>query len=152
LFTNDKGEYHIDLEKYNELGEIAAKELAAKEIELKVNSDYTNKTINFDQARKLGFCEYGIKDFCKMLNLDIDKDHNLKEVNKALTIEALKSYPDECIKLFGENTLKYLGGVKGVLNEDTIDLVLRPEFIPEKTLHKLSVVFAYQNIANFEKE
>lgn len=152
LFKNSDGEYHMSHEQFLLIGEDAAKKFALKEIWLKKSSFYSNKTITFKQARLLGFCEYGIKDFCKQLELDIDGTYSIEELNKKLTIEVIKFYPDECIKLFGKNTLKYLGGAEGVLNEDTIELLLRPEFIPEMVLHKLSVKFAYQCLDDFERE
>ena len=151
LFKNEHGEYHMMLSKYNELGD-KAQEYAEKEIEKKTKSVFTGETINFKQARALGFCEYGIEDFCSKLNLGTDGEYKITDLNKRLTLEVLTEYPDECVKLFGKDTLKYLGGVKEVLNENTISLVLRPEFIDEVTLHKLSAKFARQSLANYEKQ
>jgi|GEM_PF-5916119 len=152
LLKNESGEYHLSNKEFDKLGKEEAIKLATNEIEKKAKSEYVNKTINFEQARELGFCEYGIKEFCEILNLDMSKDYSINELNKKLTIEALKEYPDECIKLFGKDTLKYLGSVEDILSEDTIDLVLREEFIDKKTLHKLSVKFAYESLPLFEKE
>lgn len=151
LLKNEFGEYHLSIEEFERLGEEGAVALAKEEIEKKLVSSYTNKTISFQQAQDLGFCKYGIEDFCEMLSLDISGEYEVEELNKKLTLKALKKYPYECIKLFGKNTLKYLGGVSGILSEETVDLVLRPEFIDEETLHKLSVRFAYQCLENFEK-
>ena len=152
LFKNSDGEYHMSIDKYESMENGEAERFALKEIELKKSSSYSSKTITFKQARLLGFCEYGIKDFCKQLELDIDGTYSIDELNKRLTLDVLTEYTYECIKLFGKNTLKYLGGVEGVLSEDTIELVLRSEFIPEKTLHILSTKFAYMHLDKFEKE
>ena len=153
LFSTTNGEYHMTLQEFTERGESNAKEYALAEIEKKNKAgQYSDSTINFTQARELGFCEYGIEDFCNRLGLNKDNTYKIADLNKALTLEVLKEYPNECIKLFGKDTLKYLGGVKGVLNKDTVDLVLRPEFIEEKKLHELSVKFAYDCLDNFEKD
>ena len=152
LLKNKLGEYHLSHEEFNSLGRDEAVKLAEKEINKKANSSFSGETINFKQASALGFCSYGIKDFADMLKIDVDGEYTIQELNEKLTIDALKEYPDECIKLFGKNTLKYLGGVEGVLSEETVSLVLRKEFIFEKTLHLLSVRFAYSCLENFEKE
>ena len=152
LLRNKLGEYHLSHEEFNSLGKDKSIELAEKEINKKDNSSFSGETINFKQASALGFCSYGIKDFAKMLEIDIDGEYTIQELNEKLTIDALKEYPDECIKLFGKNTLKYLGGVEGILDEATVSLVLRKEFIPEKTLHLLFVRFAYSCLDNFENE
>ena len=152
LFKNELGEYHLSIGEFNKLGHENAITIAESEILKKLESNHSGTTINFDQARELGFCKYGIEDFATKLKLDISKEYSINELNKKLTIEALTAYPDECVKLFGKDTLKYLGGVKRVLNEDTISLVLRPEFIPTEVLHKLSMKFAYSCLGNFEKE
>jgi|SaaInlLV_10m_DNA_2_1039722.scaffolds.fasta_scaffold01930_3 hypothetical protein len=151
LITTKKGEYHFSIEEFEKLSEAEAIKIAEAEIEKKLKSGYyPYSTISFKQAREMGFCEYGIKDFCEMMGLDIEGVHNVEELNKNLTLDALKEYTEECIKIFGKNTLKYLGGVKGVLSEDTISLVLRPEFIPEKTLHILATRFAWSCLHRFE--
>ena len=153
LYSNDQGEYHLTLEEATELGEDKSLEKAESEIALKASSGkYTKLTIDYEAARLLGFCEYGIDDFVKKLDLDKTKTYSIEELNKMLTLDALQAYPDECFKLFGKDTLKYLGGIKGILNEDTIDLVLRKELIPEKTLHELGVQFAYSTLHLFENE
>jgi len=153
LLKNDEGEYHLSLEEFNSLGEKKAIELAREEIKKKLDFRiYPYATINFSQASNLGFCEFGIEDFCQSLSLDLEDTYSIKDLNKGLTIGILKRYTTECLKLFGSNTLKYLGGVKEVLSEDTIDLVLREEFIPEKTLHTLSVKFAKSSLHLFESQ
>ena len=151
ILRNKDGEYHISLSKFNKLGEKEAIKEATKDIEKKKNSSFSGTTINFNQARELGFCEYGIKDFCDTLNLDIDKEYDIKELNKALTIEVFTEYSSECLKLFGKNTLKYIGGIKNVLNENNIYSLLIPELIPEYKLHLLSTKFAYLCLPEFEK-
>jgi hypothetical protein len=152
LLKNEKGEYHFSIEEYEKLGEKKAIEIAEKEIEKKLKSNYSNSTINFQQARDLGFCEYGIKDFCNELKLDIDKEYKMDDLNKMLTMNILQKYPNECLKLFGKDCIKYLGTVKELINENNIDLFLREEFIPARTLHELSVKFAYSTLHHFEKE
>ena len=67
LFENNNNSYHLSIEKYNELGEKNAIIFVENEMKLKNKSVYQNKTINFEEARKLGFCEYGIKDFCEQI-------------------------------------------------------------------------------------
>ena len=84
LLKNSKGEYHLSIEDYEKLGEKEAIILAEKEINKKLNANYSNKTINFEKARDLGFCEFGIKDFCKRLDLDIDKTYKLLELKEKL--------------------------------------------------------------------
>ena len=101
LLSNEHGEYHFSIEDYESLGIDAAKEKASLEIKKKSKAQYFNKTINFTQARGLGFCEYGIKDFCKRLELDIDKEYSIKDLSSSLTLEVLKEYSNECLKLFG---------------------------------------------------
>jgi hypothetical protein len=151
LLKNDTGEYHFSIEDFEKLGREKAIEIATKEIEKKNNNTYSNSTINFEQARELGFCEYGIKDFCNELNLDISKEYKLEDLNMALTMSVIEKYPDECLKLFGKNCIKYLGTVKELINENNISLFLREEFIPLRTLHELSVKFAYSTLHIFEE-
>ena len=54
--------------------------------------------------------------------------------------------------MFGKKTLDKFGGIKGVLSVDTIDLVLREEFIDAKTLHLLACDFAESVLPIFEKK
>jgi len=48
----------------------------------------------------MGFCEYGIKDFCKKLNLDIDMEYKVSDLKSKLTIEVFLEYSSECVKIF----------------------------------------------------
>jgi hypothetical protein len=153
LLSNEHGEYHFSIEDYESLGIDAAKEKASSEIKKKSKAQYFNKTINFDQARDLGFCEYGIKDFCKKLELDIDKDHSIKDVSSVLTLEVLKEYSSECLKLFGKGIIEKFGGVEGILKdcEDSSTLYfIVDSFIEDDILHKFSVKAAYYSLKNFE--
>lgn len=153
LIKTENGEYHFSREDYRKLGKQKAIKFAEKEIEKKnKEGQYTNTTINFEQAKSLGFCEYGIKDFAKMLSLDISSEYTIEELNKKLTLDALKAYPNECLKLFGKDCIKYLGTVKELISVDTLDLFLREEFISARKLHQLSVKFAYSCLHNYEKE
>ena len=151
LLSNSKGEYHFSIEDYESMTPEQAVKLATDEIEKKLTSS-VGATINFSQARGLGFCEYGIKDFCKELNLDIDKTYSIDELNKGITLNILSRYPEECLKVFGKDCIKYLGTVKELINEDNISLFLREEFISARTLHELSVKFAYSTLHFFEDE
>ena len=153
LIKTSEGEYHFSLEDYAKLDKESAIEYAVVEIEKKNKTgQYNARTINFKQAESLGFCTYGIKDFAKMVGVDINEDYTILELNKMLTLEALKEYPSECLKLFGDNCIKYLGTVEELISIDTIDLFLREEFIDAKKLHQLSVKFAYLCLSNFEDE
>ena len=151
LLKNSKGEYHFSIEEYESMTEEEAIKKATEEIEKKLTST-VGKTINFSQARELGFCEYGIKDFCNELNLDIDLEYSIEELNKGLTMRILERYPEECLKVFGKDCIKYLGTVKELINEDNMSLFLREEFIPARTLHELSVQFAYSTLHLFEEK
>lgn len=150
LIKTENGEYHFSREEYRKLGKQKAIKFAEKEIEKKSKAEYINKTINFNQARELGFCEYGIKDFVSELGLDIDSEYSIDALNKKLTLGVLSKYPDECLKLFGKDCIKYLGTVKELISVDTIDLFLREEFISARKLHQLSVKFAYSCLSNYE--
>jgi|TARA_R110000851_G_scaffold104148_1_gene221655 hypothetical protein len=149
LLSNSKGEYHFSIEEYESMTPEQAAKKASDEIDKKLTST-VGETINFSQARDLGFCEYGIKDFCEELNLDIDETYPIKELNKGITLRILEKYPEECLKVFGKDCIKYLGTVKDLINEDNMSLFLREEFIPVKTLHELSVKFAYSTLHFFE--
>lgn len=151
LFKHNRQEYHLSHEKFNELGEEKAIEFVKSELEKKKKEVKLTK-IDFKTARDLGFCEIGIEDFCKRLGLNINKKYELDFLNKKLTLDVIKDYPDEIIKLFGKDTFKYLGGVLGILSTDTLDLVLRKEFIEERALHLLACDFAEHVLHIFEKE
>jgi len=156
LLKNDKGEYHLSIEDYEKLGESGAKKLAIDEIEKKSKSgSYSNVTINFDQARSLGFCEYGIKDFCKRLELDLDVDHNIKDVFNKVDIHTFKEYPDECLQLFTNKIFDKFGGIVAVLDQSrdrrTLDLVINKADISDTILHTLAYKSTLRVIDNFEK-
>lgn len=151
LFENKYGSYHLSIPKYNELGKEKAIEFVTEEIRKK-GRKFTGETIDFTIARSLGFCEYGIKDFCRQLNLDVDGVYEIKYLKSILTKEVVSEYFSECFKLFGNDVFNKWGGIIPYL-KDTKDLynVLRLELIPEVELHKLSVKFAYDCLDNFEK-
>jgi len=153
LIKTSHGEYHFSKEDYKALGKQKAIKYAESEIEKKnTGGQYSKISINYKQATELGFCQYGIKEFAKMLDLNIEETYTIDDLNRRLTLEALKSFPNECLKLFGANCIKYLGTVKELISVDTIDLFLREEFIKPRILHKLSVKFAYSCLPNYENE
>ncbi len=156
LLSNSKGEYHISIEEFEKLGEAEAIKLAESEIEKKLTSSFTDAEIDFDKARSLGFCEYGIKDFCEMLQLNVDESHKLSDVKSKLTVKAFIKYPQECFKLFGKEVFSVFGGVSKFLGENrtqkVLNLVLISNIIPDRELHKLACTFAYRVLPNFEKE
>ena len=158
LVTNEMGEYHLSLAKFNEMGEEAAVKFAVEEINKKLKTDrYTEKTINFDQARDLGFCEYGIKDFCKKLDMDISKEYPVTEILEKLTAEVFLNYVDECRKLFGKDKImNKFGGVKKFLSENrtraALNFVLRNKFISDEKLHYLACDFAERVLPIFEEK
>jgi len=106
LFTENNQEYHLSIEDYNKLGKFLATEYVRIEMQEKTNSSFNEKTINFEQARKLGFCEFGIKDFCTKLNLDVNKTYKISYLRNLLTENKLGlmfNYSDELITLFGKD-------------------------------------------------
>ena len=155
LLQNSDGEYHMSLDQFNNLGEDKAKEYALKEINLKKDSSYTDKTIDFKRARSLGFCKYGIEDFCKLLKLDIDKTYKLSDLRNTLTKEVFISYPDECLKLFSKSIFDKFGGPIKFLdknrNRNVFSLVLK-NTLSEKQQHKISCEFALRCVDKYEKE
>ena len=155
LFQNNQGEYHISNTQYDEIGKEASMELAQAEIKLKNQSSWNSKTINFQQARGLGFCEYGIKDFCEKLNLDIKKKYNIELISNLLTEEVFICYPLECIKIFGKEIVKKFGGIYQFLKKHQTRQVLDISFnyyIKDRDLHELAIECAYSTLDNFEKE
>jgi len=156
LFQNDKGEYHLSVDKYNKLGEKKAKEFAKAEIDKKFKSTYQDVDIDFVRARNLGFCEYGIKDFCNRLGLSQEKIYKISYLKKKLTVEVFVDYVDECSKLFGkDNLIKKFGGIKKILfdnrNQKVLNFVLNSGYIPDKKLHLLACDFAENSLSKFEK-
>ena len=157
LFQNDKGEYHLSIDKYNELGEAKAKEFAKAEIDKKLKSTYQDVDIDFARARELGFCEYGIQDFCNKLRLDQNKTYKISYLKRKLTAEVFIEYVDECSKLFGkDNLIKKFGGVKKMLSKNRsrkmLDFVFYSGLISDKKLHLLACDFAEKTLSVFEKE
>ena len=109
LFKNENGECHLSIEEYKKLGKHKAIEFAKSEINKKLNLKFEGNTINFKQARELGFCEYGIEDFCAKLNLDINKEYELSYIYKLLDeskLDLIFEYTYETLKLFGEYVFK----------------------------------------------
>ena len=157
LFQNDNGEYHLSTEKYNELGEKKAIEFAKAEINKKLKSTYQDMDIDFARARELGFCEYGIKDFCNKLGLDLEKTYKINYLKRKLTAEVFIEYVDECSKLFGkDNLIKKFGGVKKMLFENRsrkmLDFVFYSGVISDKKLHLLACDFAERTLSVFEEK
>jgi len=154
LLSNELGEYHLSIEDYEKLGETEAIKLATKEIQKKSKSSYGNMTINFDQALSLGFCKYGIEDFCNKLELDIDSEYSIEDLKTKLTPEAFLKYPSECKKLFGKDVLDLFGGVKKFLSDNrtvsVLNYVLYNGYLEDNVLHELSCQFAESSLSNFE--
>ena len=154
LLSNELGEYHLSIEDYEKLGETEAIKLATKEIQKKSKSSYGNMTINFDQALSLGFCKYGIEDFCNKLELDIDSEYSIEDLKTKLTPEAFLKYPSECKKLFGKDVLNLFGGVKKFLSDNrtvsVLNYVLYNGYLEDNVLHELSCQFAESSLSNFE--
>ncbi len=156
LLKNEHGSYHINLEEYEKLGKDKAEELAKKEIKRKLTANYIDSTIDFTRARELGFCKYGINEFCDMLSLDKSKEYKITDLHDKLTLNAFKKYPKECLKLFGKSVIDKFGGVIGLLESNKTDsnifyLVVN-NFVEDDILHKFSVKAAYYSLKNFEKE
>jgi hypothetical protein len=158
LFTDANGaEYHLSNEEFNRLGETRAREYVKEELERK-KATFTGDVISYDKARDLGFCEYGIKDFCNALGLDIKKEYKINDLKSMLTLDILTKYPSEIIKVLGIGTLDKFGGVDGLLNNDEVSaesrikILTREEFIHPKILHKFGVACAYKVLHHFENE
>ena len=156
LFKNDKGEYHLSHELYDELGHDKAVEQATKEIEKKYNLKfYQNKTINFEQARELGFCEYGIKDFAERLDLDINESYSITDLYSKIDVHTFTEYPQECLKLFTNKIFDKFGGIVKLLDKNrsqrTLNLVINNGNIDDKLLHTLAYKSAMRVVDNYEK-
>jgi len=158
LFTNDLGEYHLSHDDFNKMGEKAAVKLATEEIEKKSKiKTYVNKTIDFEQARELGFCRYGIEDFCKKLNIDKSNTYEISDLLGKLNVDAFLSYTNECVKLFGKNSImNNFGGVKKFLEENptrrALNFVFHNNFVSDKELHLLACDFAERTLPIFEEK
>jgi hypothetical protein len=159
FFSDENGgEYHISNKEVDRIGIDAAIEKAKEAILKKRSLDrYQGKSINFEQAESLGFCDYGIRDFCQKLDLDIDESYMLSDILEKLTVKAFLDYPDEVRKLFGKDAImNKFGGVKNFLannrTKEALNFVLTNKFIDEKRLHILACDFAENVLHIFEKE
>lgn len=157
LLKNDKGEYHIDIAEFDNLGRKKAIELATKEIDKKSQLGQYNKiSINYKQARELGFCEYGIKDFAEQIGADIDKDYSIKELYSMLTIDAFIEYPEEVVKLFGKEVYERFGGIIWLLESEkskkVLELVINSGLVDDKILHTLAYKSAMRVVGNYENQ
>jgi hypothetical protein len=151
LFQNNKGEYHLSYEECSELGLSKAIEFAEKEITKKTKSIYKDKTIDFRRAKALGFCEYGIEDFCEKLDLDIRETYKLDTIRGSLTVDLLNGYPEECFKLFGSAVFDRWGNAATFLKETSeLYIVLKSKIIPDNELHELACKFAESVLHIFE--
>jgi len=104
VYSCDLGSYHVTPELLLEKG-IELEGFILSELKLKQTS-YKYKDIDFTRSRSLGFCEFGIKDFCKQLEIDIDKTYKLSYLKSKLTLKVMFGYIDEIIKLFGKDVFK----------------------------------------------
>lgn len=156
LLKNDKGEYHLDHSKFDELGEQAALKLATKEIEKKAKLKYYQEVdIDLARARELGFCEYGIKDFCEQLELDVSKTYKINHLLEKLTVGVFTEYSSECLKLFGTLVFDKFGGARNLLSENKTQNVMNlviEHVLSETDCHLLACEFAKKSLENFEKE
>lgn len=157
LFTNQDGEYHMSLDQFKKLGEKKSKEYAIQEINLKNQSSYQDNEIDFKRARALGFCEYGIEDFCEELQLNVKGTYKISSLLEKLTIDMFFKYQSECEKLFTrEAVVNKFGGIKKMLSDNrtrsALNFVLQNNFIEEKQLHLLGCDFAERVLPIFEKE
>lgn len=156
LLSNEKGEYHIDIEQFESMGEQAAIELATKEIDKKSQKgQYTKTTIDYKRARLLGFCEYGIKDFCNRLKLDIYSKYKVSELFEKVDIHTFIEYPSECLKVFGDNLYDKFGEVTEILDKNrsrrALNCFINSGKIEDKILRELAYLSAMRVIHNFEK-
>lgn len=156
LLSNEMGEYHLSHDEFEQLGESQAIELATKEIEKKLKlGQYTNNTINFKQARKLGFCKYGINDFCDRLGLDNKKEYTISLLLSKIDIGTMIEYPNECLKVFGDSLFDKFGGVSNILKEKrtrkVLNFVINSGKIDDYILRELAYLSAMRVISNFEK-
>jgi hypothetical protein len=155
LFTSNNGTYHLELDKFNEMGEEKAIKFVEEELKKKAGQ-YTKDTISFEDARDMGFCEYGIKEFCSMLSLNIDNTYSIKELSEKMTKEAFLEYPNECLKLFGNRVFDLFGGPKKFLSENRTsqarNIILNSTLLTDKQKHTLACDFAESTLPYFEKE
>jgi hypothetical protein len=156
LFKNSLGEYHLSFKEFEKLGEKEAVKLAESEILKKSKVEFNRDRIDFASARDLGFCEYGIRDFCKKLKLDINSSYSITELKEKLTVNVILRYPSEILKMFGKSCLDKFGGAYEFLNsnrsEEALRFVLSEQFITDNDLHELACKFAENVLHVFEKE
>jgi len=154
LFTHELGTYHLEIDKFNEMGHEKAEEFVLSELQKKAGH-YTKNTISFKDARDMGFCEYGIKDFCKMLELDIDDTYEITELAMLMNVEAFLAYPDECLKMFGNGIFDMFGGPKKFLQDNPTskarDVILNSTLLSDKQKHELACDFAENVLHIFEE-
>lgn len=155
VFNNEFGEYHLSLKEFNKLGEEKAIEYATQEIAKKSEGRASlYKTFDFNTCHeKLGFCEYGIKDFCKLTGLDIDGSYTRKEIIDACTVEAFKEYPVEILKITGRSLVDKWGGAVAIIDKYGLyKPFLNTMFFTEIELHELACQFARACLHHFENE
>ena len=157
IFSNKDGEYHFSVKEYEKLGAEEAIRIACVEIRKKNRLDnYGKKEIDFKSARDLGFCEYGIKDWCSKTKIDVNKTYTIKNLKDKLTLEAFLEYPSECRKLFGNNVLDIFGGVETVLedneNINLLDYIFNNNYLSDENMRLLACQFAEDCLHIFEKE
>jgi hypothetical protein len=154
LFKNSLGEYHLSIDEFEKLGEKEAIKLAESEILKKSKAEFNQDRIDFASARDLGFCEYGIRDFCNQLKLDINSSYSITELKEKLTVDVILKYPDEILKIFGKSCLDKFGGAYEFLNsnrnEKALRFVLSEQFITDNDLHELACKFAENVLHVFE--
>ena len=153
VYKHDLGDYHVSPELLLEKG-LELESYILSELKLKQKAAYSNKTIDFKQARLLGFCEYGIKDFCKKLNLDIDQEYTITDLRGMLSLEVFVEYQTECLTLFGKGLWDKFGGIKGILETDSryLSLVVNSGLISDDILHRFAIKCTESVLSNFEKE
>lgn len=157
IFTNSSNqEYHLSHENFNRMGKDKSIKFVEAELKKKKNASYADITIDFDRARNLGFCEYGIKEFCEQLNLNIKKEYTIKHLLNVLTVDVLMEYPFECYKLFGDAAIAKFGGPITLLNEyptaKTRNFILESNVLTDKQKHILALLFAKSVLPNYENE
>jgi len=154
LFSNKNGSYHLSTKQFESMGRENSILFAEREINKKNDSVYTKKTIKFNDARAIGLCEHGIKDFCDELNLDISKTYKLSYLLNKLTVRIINKYSNECLKLFGRNIFKSFGGAIGYLEctDSRMSVVFTSGIFSDRTLYLMACDFAYSTLHIFEKE
>ncbi len=62
--------------------------------------------------------ELRLENFYKELSLDIGKEYEINELEKAVTVETLREYGNECAYLFDEKMINKFGGAIKLLEEN----------------------------------